>query len=362
MALLARCRCVRGCWGRGGGAAAGLPGVWWEHAAVGWLLALCACRQHGAGVVRACALLAVRDQPRVGSGVLFVGSFGLGGGDRPGVGGGGVGAQRFVGGGGDRRAGDHGAGMAATSPDPFGSVGGGGDGGGGGPWRGGTAVVGGSAAGERRGRGGVMEGGARGVGGAGGAGVAVLVGGVRRGGVGGQHEPAVDQIGRRGGRRGRGGVMEGGARGVGGAGGAGVAVLVGGVRRGGVGGQHEPAVDRAGRMASCCSCAGDAPRRQGDGDMNDHDEAVALHRYALIAEAVADRVSPAERGALVRDLARLSHRHPDGGTRCYSRGTLDRWIRAYRADGLAGLRPVTRSDAGGVRGNGALIDEACTLY
>ena len=95
--------------------------------------------------------------------------------------------------------------------------------------------------------------------------------------------------------------------------------------------------------------------------MNDHDEAVALHRYALIAEAVSDRVSPAERGALVRDLARLAHTHPDGGTRCYSRGTLDRWIRAYRAHGLAGLRPVTRSDAGGVRANPGLIDEACAL-
>ncbi len=30
--------------------------------------------------------------------------------------------------------------------------------------------------------------------------------------------------------------------------------------------------------------------------MNDHDEAVSLHRYALIAEAVSNRVSSAERG------------------------------------------------------------------
>jgi putative transposase len=95
--------------------------------------------------------------------------------------------------------------------------------------------------------------------------------------------------------------------------------------------------------------------------VNDHDEAVALHRYALIAEAVSDRVSPAERGALVRDLARLAHPHPDGGTRTYSRGTFDRWIRAYRAEGLAGLRPAPRSDAGGVRRNPGLIDEACAL-
>jgi putative transposase len=95
--------------------------------------------------------------------------------------------------------------------------------------------------------------------------------------------------------------------------------------------------------------------------MNDHDEAVALHRYGLIAEAASDRISAAERGALVRDLARLARPHPDGATRCYSRGTLDRWIRAYRADGLDGLRPVSRSDSGGVRANPHLIDEACAL-
>ena len=95
--------------------------------------------------------------------------------------------------------------------------------------------------------------------------------------------------------------------------------------------------------------------------MNDHDEAIALHRYALIAEAVTERISAAQRGAMVRALARGEHPHPDGGTRTYARGTLDRWIRAYRSAGLGGLAPVKRSDSGGVRANAALIDEACAL-
>lgn len=35
----------------------------------------------------------------------------------------------------------------------------------------------------------------------------------------------------------------------------------------------------------------------------DHQEQVALHRWAVIAEATSDRLSPAERGALVRQIA-----------------------------------------------------------
>lgn len=95
--------------------------------------------------------------------------------------------------------------------------------------------------------------------------------------------------------------------------------------------------------------------------MNDRDEAVALHRYALIAEAVGADVTPAERGAMVRALAGVAHPHPDGGTRTYARGTLDRWIRAYRHQGLAGLAPRQRSDVGAVRANAELIDQACAL-
>lgn len=90
-------------------------------------------------------------------------------------------------------------------------------------------------------------------------------------------------------------------------------------------------------------------------------EAIALFRYAVIAEAANPRISPAERGLIVRGLARLAHQHPDGSSRTYSRGTLDRWIRAYRAGGLEGLRPTPRADTGAVRRHPELLAEAAAL-
>ena len=47
--------------------------------------------------------------------------------------------------------------------------------------------------------------------------------------------------------------------------------------------------------------------------------------------------SAAERGQLVRELASQAYEHPDGSSWTYSRGTLDRWVRAYRDHGLDGL-------------------------
>jgi putative transposase len=90
-------------------------------------------------------------------------------------------------------------------------------------------------------------------------------------------------------------------------------------------------------------------------------EAVALFRYGLIAEAVNPRLTPAERGWLVRELASRAHLHPDGSMRTYARGSIDRWIRAYRAHGLDGLHPVPRSDIGQVRRHPELLAEAAAL-
>ena len=90
-------------------------------------------------------------------------------------------------------------------------------------------------------------------------------------------------------------------------------------------------------------------------------EAIALHRFGVIAEAVNDRLSPAERGALVRGIADRSHAHPDGSCRRYSRGTLDRWIRAWRTGGLGALEPAERADTGAVRSHPELFEEACAL-
>jgi putative transposase len=90
-------------------------------------------------------------------------------------------------------------------------------------------------------------------------------------------------------------------------------------------------------------------------------EQAALHRWAVIAEAANDRLTAAERGALVRQIAAHAHTHPDGSSRRYSRGTIDRWLRAWRAGGLAALRPAPRSDTGVVRAHPELFAEAAAL-
>ncbi len=89
-------------------------------------------------------------------------------------------------------------------------------------------------------------------------------------------------------------------------------------------------------------------------------EALALWRYHLIAEALNPKLSGMERGLLVRQIAG-EHQAPDGEPRQVSRNTLDRWIRRYRAEGLAGLRDRPRSDHGSARINPALLDEAIRL-
>jgi putative transposase len=90
-------------------------------------------------------------------------------------------------------------------------------------------------------------------------------------------------------------------------------------------------------------------------------EALALWRYHLIAEALDPKLSGTERGLLVRRLAGQEHQAPGGDPRAVSRNTLDRWIRRYRAEGLAGLRDRPRSDHGGARMDPALLDEAIRL-
>ena len=76
--------------------------------------------------------------------------------------------------------------------------------------------------------------------------------------------------------------------------------------------------------------------------MQDRHRDVALFRYSLIREAADASLSKAERGALVRALARREHTGP-GGTRVQvSRNSIDRWIRAWRAGGFEALVPVAR--------------------
>jgi putative transposase len=90
-------------------------------------------------------------------------------------------------------------------------------------------------------------------------------------------------------------------------------------------------------------------------------EKVALFRFGVIAEATPERLSPAERGAIVRRIAARDHTGPDGGTRRYSRQSLDRWLRAWRKGGLQALEPAERSDSGALRAHPELFAEVAQL-
>ncbi len=102
---------------------------------------------------------------------------------------------------------------------------------------------------------------------------------------------------------------------------------------------------------------------KGEGTLVDEKmrQEIALHRWAVIAEAANARLAGSERGAVVRAIAAREHAHPDGTMRRYSRGTIDRWLRAHKAGGLDGLRPSPRSDTGAVRATPELFAEAAAL-
>jgi putative transposase len=90
-------------------------------------------------------------------------------------------------------------------------------------------------------------------------------------------------------------------------------------------------------------------------------ERIAVHRWAVIAEAAGQKLTPAERGALVRQIAARAHAHPDGSSRRYSRGTVGRWLRAWRAGGLDALKPSPRAGTGVVRAHPELFAGAAAL-
>ena len=69
---------------------------------------------------------------------------------------------------------------------------------------------------------------------------------------------------------------------------------------------------------------------------------VALFRYQLICPALDPELSTKARGRVVRAIAAGTHAGPFGGQHRYSRDTLDRWIRRYRAGGFDALVPSIR--------------------
>jgi len=86
---------------------------------------------------------------------------------------------------------------------------------------------------------------------------------------------------------------------------------------------------------------------------------VALFRYALIRSLADPVLSPAERGAVVRELASRVHTGPFGEPVTVSRASLDRWIRAWRAGGFDALVPAGRQ--GQVRTDAEVVELAVQL-
>jgi len=81
------------------------------------------------------------------------------------------------------------------------------------------------------------------------------------------------------------------------------------------------------------------------------DREVGLFRYGLIRPLLDERLSSAERGRLVAELAALDHPGPDGRRVRRSRTTIYRWLKDYRDGGFDALLPASRkrlpsSDAG----------------
>lgn len=77
--------------------------------------------------------------------------------------------------------------------------------------------------------------------------------------------------------------------------------------------------------------------------MNDKQRDVALFRYSLIREAADESLTIRQRGRLVRELAGRDHVGPNDRRVRVARGTIDRWIRAYRAGGFEALAPTSRT-------------------
>ena len=77
--------------------------------------------------------------------------------------------------------------------------------------------------------------------------------------------------------------------------------------------------------------------------MNEAQREVALFRYSLVREAADESLTVRQRGRLVREMAGRDHAGPAGTRVRVGRGTIDRWIRAYRAGGFDALAPVPRT-------------------
>ena len=80
---------------------------------------------------------------------------------------------------------------------------------------------------------------------------------------------------------------------------------------------------------------------------HDHAEAIALFRAEIIGAIARRDLDHGELAIELRSLSQRRYRPPDAdATRRYAVPTLERWLYAYKAGGLAALRPMPRSDKG----------------
>jgi len=71
-------------------------------------------------------------------------------------------------------------------------------------------------------------------------------------------------------------------------------------------------------------------------------ERIALWRFKVIQDAVADDLTSKQRGLVVRDIVSKPVPGLDGEPVLVSRSTVDRWVKAWMGKGLAGLHPGLR--------------------
>lgn len=93
----------------------------------------------------------------------------------------------------------------------------------------------------------------------------------------------------------------------------------------------------------------------------DRDTRVALARWAVLCEVTDERLTPAERGRLVRELARKVHRDAHAKTVRVTTRTIYRWLEDWRAEGFEGLKPARRRDTGVPRTDPQVLALAAAL-
>jgi putative transposase len=86
-----------------------------------------------------------------------------------------------------------------------------------------------------------------------------------------------------------------------------------------------------------------------------------LARWQVIAPATDRRLSPAERGLALSEIAAAVHRDADGRPVRVTRRTLYRWLAAWSAHGFEGLKPSKRRDAGTHKVDPAVLHLAAAL-